>query len=119
MAREASEAGQEQGDNEDKKKPSINGKPPNESAHGEDDGSEEEEEEEEEEEPRLKYESLTKYLKPIYSGGDATSTFLVAGDKMVKVHGNVVNSSNDILLDHWHTQWQRSKCYTGSFFSPR
>ena len=42
-----------------------------------------EEEEEEEEEPRLKYASLTKHLKPVYRNGDATSTFLVAGDKMV------------------------------------
>ena len=41
------------------------------------------EEEEEEEEPRLKYASLTKHLKQVYRNGDATSTFLVAGDKMV------------------------------------
>ena len=41
------------------------------------------EEEEEEEEPRLKYASLTKHLKSVYRNGDATSAFLVAGDKMV------------------------------------
>lgn len=40
-------------------------------------------EEDEDEEPRLKYASLTKHLKPVYRNGDATSTFLVAGDKMV------------------------------------
>lgn len=43
----------------------------------------EEEEEEEDEEPRLKYASLTKHLKPVYRNGDATSSFLVGGDKMV------------------------------------
>lgn len=40
-------------------------------------------EEDEDEEPRLKYASLTKHLKPVYRNGDATSAFLVAGDKMV------------------------------------
>ena len=45
---------------------------------------EEEDEEEEDEEPRLKYAILTKSLKPVYRNGDSTSTFLVAGDKMVK-----------------------------------
>jgi hypothetical protein len=46
------------------------------------DEDEEEEEEEEEEEPRLKYATLTKSVSPLYRNGDATSTFLVAGDKM-------------------------------------
>lgn len=55
----------------------------------EEDNDEEEEEEEdededdEEDEPRLNYTSLTKYLRTLYRNGDATSTFLVAGDKMV------------------------------------
>lgn len=51
----------------------------------EDDDEEEEEEEEddEEDEPRLNYTSLTKYLRTLYRNGDATSAFLVAGDKMV------------------------------------
>lgn len=40
-------------------------------------------EEEEEEEPKLKYTTLTKSLGPVYRNGDATSAFLVAGDKMV------------------------------------
>ena len=47
------------------------------------DGDDEEEEEDEEDEPRLNYTSLTKYLRPLYRNGDATSAFLVAGDKMV------------------------------------
>lgn len=50
------------------------------------DGEEDEEEsDEEEEEPRLKYSYLTKHLGSVYRNGDATSTFLVAGDKMVRV----------------------------------
>lgn len=49
------------------------------------DGDEEAEEEEDEadEEPKLKYTRLTSSLAPVYRNGDATSTFLVAGDKMV------------------------------------
>lgn len=54
---------------------------------GEDQESEEEddddEEEDEDEEPRLKYAYLTKHIPNLYRGGDATSTFLVGGDKMV------------------------------------
>lgn len=48
------------------------------------DEDEEDESDEEDEEPRLKYAYLTKHLKSVYRNGDATSTFLVAGDKMVK-----------------------------------
>ena len=54
----------------------------------EDDEEEEEEseedEEEEDEEPQLKYARLTQHLGGLYRNGDATSTFLVAGDKMVR-----------------------------------
>lgn len=35
------------------------------------------------EEPKLKYIRLTSNLLSLYRNGDATSTFLVAGDKMV------------------------------------
>lgn len=52
-----------------------------------DDDDDEEEDEDQEEEPRLKYTSLTKNLKPLYRNGDATSAFLVAGDKMVRIKG--------------------------------
>lgn len=38
---------------------------------------------EEEEEPKLKYARMTGHLAPVYRNGDATSAFLVAGDKMV------------------------------------
>ena len=46
-------------------------------SEAEDDG------EEEEDEPKLKYARLTSSLGPVYRNGDATSTFMVAGDKMV------------------------------------
>ena len=49
-----------------------------------DDEGEEDTEDEAEEEPKLKYTRLTSSLGPVYRNGDATSTFLVAGDKMVR-----------------------------------
>lgn len=49
----------------------------------EEEGEDEEDDgQEEEEEPRLKYATLTKNVSSLYRNGDATSTFLVAGDKM-------------------------------------
>lgn len=42
-----------------------------------------EEDEEDDDEPKLKYARLTGHLGPVYRNGDATSAFLVAGDKMV------------------------------------
>lgn len=42
-----------------------------------------EEDDDSEEEPKLKYARLTSHLGPVYRNGDATSVFLVAGDKMV------------------------------------
>lgn len=39
----------------------------------------------EEDEPKLKYARLTAHLLPVYRNGDATSAFLVAGDKMVSL----------------------------------
>ncbi len=47
----------------------------------------EEDDDEEEDEPKLKYARLTSKLGPLYRNGDATSTFLVAGDKMVSIRG--------------------------------
>ncbi|RYP89564.1 hypothetical protein DL770_004285 [Monosporascus sp. CRB-9-2] len=43
----------------------------------------EDSDEEEEEEPKLKYARLTQHLNAVYRNGDATSAFLVTGDKMV------------------------------------
>ena len=52
---------------------------------------EEEEEGEEEEEPRLKYANITKHLGPLHRNGDASSAFLVSGDKMIVAthNGNI------------------------------
>lgn len=55
----------------------------------EEDEDDDDEDEDEEDEPRLKYTSLTKNLKPLYRNGDATSAFLVAGDKMVRTKGYI------------------------------
>jgi vacuolar protein sorting-associated protein 41 len=52
------------------------------------DAEEEEDDEGEEEEPKLKYARLSSHLVPVYRNGDATSSFLVAGDKMVSVDGS-------------------------------
>ena len=44
---------------------------------------EDDDDDEEDEEPRLKYARLTSHLGAVYRNADATSTFMVAGDKMV------------------------------------
>jgi hypothetical protein len=41
-------------------------------------------EEEQDDEPRLKYSRLTGSLGAVYRSGDSTSSFLLAGDKMVR-----------------------------------
>jgi hypothetical protein len=45
--------------------------------------SDDDDEDAEDEEPKLKYSRLTSHLLPLYRNGDATSSFMVAGDKMV------------------------------------
>jgi hypothetical protein len=50
-----------------------------------DSDAEDEDDEGEDEEPKLKYARLTSHLAPVYRNGDATSCFLVAGDKMVSL----------------------------------
>ncbi|KAJ5887964.1 hypothetical protein N7495_008005 [Penicillium taxi] len=53
---------------------------------------EDEESDEEDEEPHLKYAYLTKHLGSVYRNGDATSTFLVAANKMIiGTHNGVIN----------------------------
>lgn len=47
------------------------------------DEEDEDDEEEEEDEPKLKNARMTGYMTQLYRNGDATSCFLVAGDKMV------------------------------------
>lgn len=83
MALEVDDEDQEDGKEEAKHSLATNGKPGISIAENEE-GSEDDDEEEE---PRLKYASLTKHLKQVYRNGDATSAFLVAGDKMVSLLG--------------------------------
>lgn len=54
--------------------------------------SEEDDDDDDDEEPRLKYARLTQHLGGVYKNADATSSFLVAGDKMVigTHNGNIV-----------------------------
>jgi hypothetical protein len=73
------ESSRDEGDAEDNDEEAV------ESASEEDETDEEEDGEEDE--PKLKYARLTSHLGPLYRNGDATSTFLVAGDKMVSVQG--------------------------------
>ncbi len=110
MASEAGEADQDESVDEEESTLISNGK-----TEGREEGGEEEEgegsEEEEDEEPRLKYASLTKHLKSVYRNGDATSAFLVAGDKMVSrlLQGFKIQCKTDSTLDCGHTQWEHSK----------
>lgn len=43
----------------------------------------EDDSEEDDDEPKLKYDRLTSTLGSVYRNGDATSAFIVGGDKMV------------------------------------
>lgn len=70
-----------------------------------DSGSDAAEEEEEEEEPKLKYLTLTKSLGPVYRNGDATSAFLVAGDKMV---GGMLGQFSGVLTRQLGAYAERS-----------
>ncbi|KAF2130135.1 vacuolar assembly protein-like protein [Dothidotthia symphoricarpi CBS 119687] len=54
-----------------------------------------EDDDEADEEPKLKYSRLTTNLGPVYRNGDATSAFLVAGDKMiVGTHNGNIHALN-------------------------
>lgn len=78
---------------------------------GEADTEEEEEDDDDDvEEPQLKYLYLTKNLGAVYRNGDATSSFLTAGDKMVwfqkrAIHLPLLKYS----LDYRNTQWKHCK----------
>ncbi|KAI1771052.1 hypothetical protein F4818DRAFT_220496 [Hypoxylon cercidicola] len=48
-----------------------------------DDDDDDDEEDEEDDEPKLKYARLTQHMSAVYRNGDATSAFMVAGDKMI------------------------------------
>lgn len=60
----------------------------NDAADNDDDGDDgddddDDDDDDADDEPKLKYSRLTSSLGPVYRNGDATSSFLVAGDKMV------------------------------------
>lgn len=71
-----------------------------------DDDEEDDDDDEEDEEPRLKYARLTQNLAGVYKNADATSSFLVAGDKMVCVFATCSGLRERVLLtsdtDRWH-----------------
>lgn len=48
-----------------------------------DEDEDDDDDDEDDDEPRLKYARLTQNLGSVYRNADATSSFLVAGDKMV------------------------------------
>lgn len=58
------------------------------------DSNEDEDEEGAEEEPKLKYTRMTEVLGGVYRNGDATSAFVVAGDKMVWISFISYSGSN-------------------------
>lgn len=72
----------------------------------EDDRDEDEEEDDEDEEPKLKYARLTPHLGAVYRNGDATSSFLVAGDKMI------IGTHNGNIVSFMHTSSAPSRQLT-------
>ncbi|KAL9596187.1 MAG: hypothetical protein Q9219_005973 [cf. Caloplaca sp. 3 TL-2023] len=83
MALEAEENGQEEDVGDKSQSHKNNGNKPISPDDRNSETTEEDEEEEDDDEPRLKYVSLTQHLKPVYRNGDATSAFVVGGDKMI------------------------------------
>ncbi|KAF3910805.1 hypothetical protein ABW20_dc0103258 [Dactylellina cionopaga] len=72
-------------------------------------GEEDDEDEEDEEEPKLKYVRLTSSMGNVYRNGDATSTAVVAGDKLIigthngNVHILSLPSLHPLRVYHAHT----------------
>ena len=83
MASESGESGQEEDGDDATLKDEENENINEHRDQGEEDEVDDGDDEDEEEEPRLEYASMTRKLAPVYRNGDATSSFLVAGDKMV------------------------------------
>lgn len=54
-----------------------------ESATGTEQETEEEDDDDSDDEPKLKHKRLTENLNTVYRNGDSTSSFMLAGDKMV------------------------------------
>jgi hypothetical protein len=68
----------------------------------EDDDEDDDDEEDEDEEPKLKYARLTQHLNGVYRNGDATSAFLVAGDKMVGSLFVGSEQHTNVKIDRWN-----------------
>ncbi|KAI5237491.1 WD domain-containing protein [Aureobasidium subglaciale] len=74
---------------------------------GEEEG--EEDDDDDEDEPHLKYDKLTAALLSVYRNGDATSSLLVAGDKMIlgthngNIHTLALPSLHSLRLYHAHS----------------
>lgn len=85
----------------------------------EDDEEDDDDEDDEEEEPYLKYTPLTQHLRGVYRNGDASSAFLVAGDKMIvgthngNIHVVQLPTFQPIRVYHAH-----SASVTGISISP-
>ncbi|KZL63257.1 wd domain-containing protein [Colletotrichum incanum] len=82
-AAKKAEQGTEEGEAADHDKAEEEDSDEDDEDEDEDDEDDDDDDDEEDEEPRLKYARLTQHLGPIYRNGDATSSFLVAGDKMI------------------------------------
>ncbi|KAL8289491.1 hypothetical protein RB597_001206 [Gaeumannomyces tritici] len=74
-----------------------------------DEDDDDEDDDEEPEEPRLKYTRLTQHLGAVYKNGDATSSFLVAGDKMIvgthsgNIHVMQLPTFQSLFVYHAHS----------------
>ncbi|KAI9929049.1 hypothetical protein ASPWEDRAFT_49288 [Aspergillus wentii DTO 134E9] len=80
---------------------------------------EEEDEDEEDEEPHLKYAYLTKHLGSVYRNGDATSSFLTAGDKMfIGTHNGNIHVLSLPLLQPLRVYHAHSASITSISISP-
>ena len=104
-ANEVVEGGDEEGDEEQEEEEE-------EDEDEDEDEDDDDDEEDEDEEPKLKYARLTQHLTPVYRNGDATSTFLVAGDKMVQAECPR-ESNKEIELTNRRTDYrhpQRQHC---------
>ncbi|CAI4215558.1 unnamed protein product [Parascedosporium putredinis] len=84
-----------------------------------DEDEEEDEEDDEDEEPTLKYARLTQHLRTVYRNGDATSSFLVAGDKMiVATHNGNINVIQLPLFQNLRVYHAHSASVTSISISP-
>ncbi|KEQ69190.1 vacuolar protein sorting 41 [Aureobasidium namibiae CBS 147.97] len=78
-------------------------------SHVDSDSSGAEDDEEDDDEPHLKYDKLTGALGTVYRNGDATSSLLVAGDKMIlgthngNIHTLALPSLHSLRLYHAHS----------------